>query len=682
MARWNRDPLPADAFPLDLGFLNETPAGLRGFVRAEGDRLVFDDGTEARFWGVNVQASALFRSTDAAIERHARRIAALGFNLVRLHHHDSMGFVKPSLIDHTTDHSQSLNPRSLGRIDAWIAELRRHGIYVWLDLHTGRVFKKGDAIPGFEELRASKPRGEAKGFVYVNPRLQELQQSFNEAFLSHRNPRTGLAYKDDPAVVGVLLTNENDLTHHFGRRLVDPRNPHHRGLFAARAAAFAEKMGISTDDLLADSSQPAFARVVNQLEHEYNAAMREHLVRIGFRGLVATTNLWGGGRLHSLPALADGDLIDMHAYALPNDLRTDPRRRANFVSQIALGALVGRPVAISEWNHNEPLAEARYAAPLYLASIARFQGWDAPILFGYSNRPLQKPGRAIPWSSFKDPAVMGLMPAAALVFRQGLVAPARRLYVLEPSADTLLKGRLGPGRIPALRSLVEQSRVAVRLPELPGLSWTRRSPAPEGATRVRDLQRSFLPSAPDAPPAAAEGAAGGELRAVVSDTGELRRDWSRPLFSIDAPRAQVLSGRVGPEAVALSRARFEIPELEATLALTSLDGKPLEQSGRILLSAVGRACPETGSPARYRTEPLRGTIHLKRQGPPLTMQPLDPRRPPSARGLPARLPDLAEVPLVLTGEAHWWLLEAAPAAAGPTSAAPTAPKPPRGNATP
>jgi len=33
---------------------------------------------------------------------------------------------------------------------------------------------------------------------------------FSEAYLGHKNTYTGLAYKDDPAVLAVLLTNEND----------------------------------------------------------------------------------------------------------------------------------------------------------------------------------------------------------------------------------------------------------------------------------------------------------------------------------------------------------------------------------------------------------------------------------------------------------------------------------------
>ena len=37
---------------------------------------------------------------------------------------------------------------------------------------------------------------------------------FQHNYLNHLNKYTKLRYKDDPAVMGVLITNENDLTAH------------------------------------------------------------------------------------------------------------------------------------------------------------------------------------------------------------------------------------------------------------------------------------------------------------------------------------------------------------------------------------------------------------------------------------------------------------------------------------
>ena len=50
---WPDDQLDWRTSPVDLSFLNapEKPAGKRGFVKAEGEQLVFADGTAVRFWG-------------------------------------------------------------------------------------------------------------------------------------------------------------------------------------------------------------------------------------------------------------------------------------------------------------------------------------------------------------------------------------------------------------------------------------------------------------------------------------------------------------------------------------------------------------------------------------------------------------------------------------------------------
>ncbi len=82
---------PWNISPVDLSFLNapEKPAGKRGFLKADGERLVFADGTPARFWGTNLTAWALFGTDRENVKQQARRLSELGFNLVRLHHHDS-----------------------------------------------------------------------------------------------------------------------------------------------------------------------------------------------------------------------------------------------------------------------------------------------------------------------------------------------------------------------------------------------------------------------------------------------------------------------------------------------------------------------------------------------------------------------------------------------------------------
>ena len=61
-------PAYPDAMPVDISFVfeSERPAGNRGFVKAVGEDLRFEDGTLARFWGVNFNGGACFGRPVAA----------------------------------------------------------------------------------------------------------------------------------------------------------------------------------------------------------------------------------------------------------------------------------------------------------------------------------------------------------------------------------------------------------------------------------------------------------------------------------------------------------------------------------------------------------------------------------------------------------------------------------------
>ena len=77
-----KDSFKDDAL-LDLRYLNEKEAGEKGFVRfsADGSGFVLGDGTPVRFWAVRHRFSKSERRTGY----HARFLAKLGVNMVRLH---------------------------------------------------------------------------------------------------------------------------------------------------------------------------------------------------------------------------------------------------------------------------------------------------------------------------------------------------------------------------------------------------------------------------------------------------------------------------------------------------------------------------------------------------------------------------------------------------------------------
>jgi hypothetical protein len=90
------------------------------------------------------------------IERHARRLAQLGVNLVRLTHVDS-NWVRPNLIapGPTTN---KLDDKALDALFHWVKALKDQGIYVWVDMIDYRPFLKGDG-GRMDPIRVDAPSG-------------------------------------------------------------------------------------------------------------------------------------------------------------------------------------------------------------------------------------------------------------------------------------------------------------------------------------------------------------------------------------------------------------------------------------------------------------------------------------------------------------------------------------------
>jgi hypothetical protein len=592
---WPRQTLPLHLGNPDLSYLNHRPAGRLGRVKAKGEELVFDTGETARFWGLNLQASALFETTPANIRAHARRIASLGFNLVRIHHHDSH-WVTPNIFGRQQSGTRQLDTQSLAMLDRWIEALKAEGVYIWLDLHVGRRMTAADDIWTLDEIADDEGRADIRGYSYVSDSIQDRMLEFQQAYISHVNSLSGLSYAADPAIIAVLVTNENDVTAHFGNALLPDKNvPAHSALFMARAEDFARNHGLDPDKTWRSWEFGPSRLFLNDLEHRFNQRMIANLRQAGFEGLIATTSTWGEAPVSSLPALTDGSIIDVHSYAAPGVLTTDPRAASGFIDWVAAAQVPGLPLTISEWNIVDFPAEDRFVGALRMATSAAYQGWDAPMIYGYAQRGLNEPLLPSNWAIAFDPAILSMMPASALLYRQGHVAPARKTYALRIPAASFFGEMISPDASAALRGLAELGRVTVEIPETPELPWLTPRVAGPDAIGVMDLSGSLVP----------EGAS-----ALRSDTGEVVRDFVRGLLTVDTPRSQIAVGQLTGGAIALADITVDSGLTAGAVAVQSLDGQPISASGKIMISLTARATPLAMDQVAYAVEPLAGEISI------------------------------------------------------------------------
>jgi len=591
---------PIDSF-IDLSYLNEKPAGTHGFVKAIDDGLQFNDGTPARFFGTNVQASSLFVKDKHLITQHAQRIAKLGFNLVRLHHHDSF-WVRPSLIS-KGDTTQEINTSALDSYFWWVKSLRDEGIYVWIDLQVQRPWRKGDKIPGWEsdlEPKSKNGMNVAKGFIYLNKRMQQLTKKFNKELLTRINPYTKLTLKDDPAVMGFMITNENDITQHYGNSFLKTKgHPYHQSLFDDEVKTFAKKFGLPANKV-AETWKPGPAKyLLNDLEARFNKDMINYLHELGVKVPITTTSLWGrNSALYSLPALTTGDIVDAHGYAeggvlKKSPLQKDPNYDPNFLHMIGQGHVANKPFAITEYNVGKRFdLDNAYIPAVMVSAMAAFQSWDAIMLFGYSNDRL-KGGRASPWSSYMHPAIMGVIPAMALLYREGHVSPAKKTIILAPGNNELFENLSSKTSV-LLRTTLEQHRMVISMPESKILPWLIPSKIAKDANVIRDFNKNILPENQDY---------------IVSDTGELKRNWRTGIMTINTAKSQLVMGRIGGRVIKLNDITVNAETSEAAVIFTSLDQKSIKSSKRILVSAVAKVANiKVKRRSFYTSEPVKAKI--------------------------------------------------------------------------
>ncbi len=604
---WYKKNIPWSSSPVDLSFLNDAhkPAGKHGALKTNGDSLIFEDRTPAKFWGTNIQAYALFKTSDFNIKKQAERIARLGFNLVRIHHHDS-AWVKPNIFSNPEQSTLTLNSSSFKKLDWWIKCLKDEGVYVWLDLQVERPYTNNDGIDHFGEVAKGKKKHHFKGFNYYNLSIQRRIKEFNHAYLNHVNPFTGFAYKDEPAIVSTLLLNENDLTHHFGNALLgDKKVPAHNNMYMADVKEASKRLGLNPSKAWRSWEHGDSKIYLNDAEHSYNQMMLGDLRQLGVKNTLVTGNTWGGMSLASLPSLTDGDMVDVHSYGRVGELLFNPRYRAGMLHWIGAAQVTNKPLSVTEWNVEKFPVSDRFTMPTWLAGTASLQGWDSLMLYGYSQRPLNSIGTGSNYSTYNDPALMAMMPASALLYRQGHVAEAKHTYHVRLSKNGFFGKPVTPVTSATLRTLVEQSKVSIDLPYSATLPWLKQHEMAMNASYsrqskshhiVRNPNIDFIPKGQSF---------------VISDTGEITRDWEKGTHTINTERSQIVSGNIGSNTFNLDDVRFEINTAKATIAVQSLDDKPISSSTRILISKAARSIPSKTKNTPFLSEPVTGQLFIK-----------------------------------------------------------------------
>ncbi len=474
-----------DSSLADFSALHDRPTGSHGRVFAGTDgHFYFEDGTRARFWGINVAKGSVF-APRPVVDRAIAAIERAGFNLVRFHHLDDVEGLLPA---ESAGTAQRLADDKLALLDYWIAELGKRGIYAYLDLLDYRTFYESEEVAN----AAALGRG-AKPYAFFDRRLILLQQQYARKFLvEHINPYTGLSYGADPTVALIELCDENgffavarnwrDLVAPYRDELQRRWNEWLLGRYGdtptlAEAWTDAdsrcgllpgEALEQGTVQLFPDPARPGegsadqppnadpeagqTGRVADRrlfltdLHRQYFRAMRDYLRGHGVdQPLTAVTDFLHLSDLRSVaeeldfigcnfyydhPSWQRGNEWHLPAFFENVNPLADPRLES-FVPRVCASRVYGKPLAVREWNYCWP-NKFRGAGFLEAAVYGALQDLDALILFTYDVKPGQ---RQLEFFDVRcDPARWGLAGMAASIFLQRQVAPAQQQVAVAYSA--------------------------------------------------------------------------------------------------------------------------------------------------------------------------------------------------------------------------------------------------------
>ncbi|MEO8427430.1 MAG: hypothetical protein ABI651_09990 [Verrucomicrobiota bacterium] len=610
------DSLAADS-PINLRGLNEKYAGEHGVIAAKDGQFVHSaNGTPVRFWAVNGPPNEL---QGDALRRCAALLARYGVNLVRVHGamFDQDG--EPDLAK--VRHAQEI-----------VAAMKAEGIYTHFSIYFPLWFTPRAGLPWLEGYDGKK---HPFASLMFNPRFQEKHRAWFQALLTTPDGMTGKSLVDDPAVFGVELQNEDSLffwtfdeknipdqqLRLLEKQFGDWLAKKHGSIDAAFASwkvprlkrdapeegrvAFRPLWNMANERIARDQDAAAF---LLEVQTQFYRGAYGLLRKLGFKGLIHASNWTTAspeffGPLEKLSYTA-GDFVDRHGYFECNHkgdnaawsiraghtysdrsaLRFDagePGKPKQFVHPVMDPHYDDKPSMISETTFTRP-NRYRSEAPLYFAAYGALQDSDCLVHFAFDGADWAvKPRFWMQQWTLATPAMLGQFPAAALIYRRGLIASGAVVAEVKLNQNDLVHLKGTP--LPQDASFDE-----LRLKDVPHGSEVKPGQRLDpllhyvGRARVKFTSEPAGVTASDLKPFVDRAA-----QTVASTTGELKLDYGKGLLLINAPRAQGASGALNTAGKIELAALTITSELDlAHIIAVSLDDQPLATSRRILLQTM------------------------------------------------------------------------------------------------
>ena len=368
--------------PLDFSGMPwmDAPAGKHGRLVVRNGHFEFErlPGVPQRFYGVNVVFGANYMSGEEA-EELAERLARMGYNTIRIHHHER------ELCDRKD--GTTILPEKMAMLDNLLNACIRRGIYLTTDLYVSRAVGVNWRDMGIDRDGKLQALQEYKELVLFNEQAFQNYLAFSRQLLGHVNPKTGRRWADEPALALLALVNEGN-----------PGNNGYAFLASLPEVRAAYKGKIPKSQYENTPENAAFSAYLADVEIAFAKKMRRFLrEEIGTRALITDLSCWTNPVQMQLPR-QEYDYVDDHFYvdhpqflkrswSLPskcpnvNPVRNVRRRgmQTNFHHRD-----LGKPFTLTEFNYSGP-GQFRGVGGMMLGAQAALQDYDGAWRFAWSH---------------------------------------------------------------------------------------------------------------------------------------------------------------------------------------------------------------------------------------------------------------------------------------------------------
>ena len=648
---------PGSALDFSSVLPHHAPAGRFGRAIVVGDHFEFKGlpGVPQRFYGVNICNTANLPSSPEAADRFVANLARIGYNALRIHHHErdliaENGGWLPDQDDTVP------SPKQMEKLDWLVAACVAHGVYLTTDLYVSRSYATYWRSIGID--RDGRMAGPSFKILcaFWEPAYSNLC-AWTHNFLCHVNPYTGRSLAEEPALVALALINEGNLGNWGASAL--RKTPGVADAWQAWLAerrndeAFADIPDSIPDDLYAaDGSTPerrhaaAFAIFLAEREtllfERLKAFVREEC---GCGAPLSSLSAWYYPVQYQLPR-THFDYVDEHFYVdHPKWLGRDwhlPSKCPNVnpitgrdagARDIEWRRLMDKPFCLTEWNFSGP-GRFRGVGGIVTGALGALQDWDGMWRFAWSHGRdgIEKPGARLDYFNVHgDPLGLAAERAALCLFLRRDLPALETERPLDLDEAALLDPSNGAPRLPGRgQSLALGWRVRVgtrvaRAGTGPGAQNSESTPGAEapatqntsdglpalsGNIAISPATGTFLLDTPRTAGGFAESGThrAGALTFVLLASGK----------SAASPPVSGASPLSGPAALSqLSPEGALNQPVAATVWASSLDGEPLSTSSRILvthLTDVQNSGIRYGDAARTILLDWGGLPHLAENG--------------------------------------------------------------------